>query len=65
LSQRIYLSSSGWGDGQQPIEAIRWQLAEKFGWTLDYIDNLPLSELHEYLNVRDGLFRANTSIIKR
>ena len=52
-------------DGLVPIEAIRWKLAEKFGWTLDYIDSLPLSEWHEYIQVQDGIAHANDSIIKR
>lgn len=47
------------------MEVIRWQLAEKFGWTLDYIDALPVSELHEFLQVQDGLAHASRSIIKK
>jgi hypothetical protein len=40
-------------------------MAEKFGWTLDYIESLPLSRLHEYLRIEDGRAAAKRSIIKR
>jgi len=39
------------------MELIRWRLAEKFGWTLDYIRSLTLADLQEYLQIEDG--RAN------
>lgn len=42
-----------------PFELIRWSLAEKFGWTLDYIDGLPLKELHDYFRIQDGRAKAN------
>ena len=51
-------------DGQSVIEQIRWKLAEKFGWTLEYIDSLPVATLHEYLQVQDGLMHYENSIIK-
>lgn len=37
-----------------PLELIRWDLAEQFGWTLDYIDSLSVDVLHEYMAIRDG-----------
>ena len=43
---------------------LRWELAERFGWSLEYIDSLPISELHEYLRVQDGIAQAKKSIIK-
>lgn len=52
-------------EGGQPIEVVRWNLAEKFGWTLEYIDSLPVATLHEYLQIQDGLAHAAKSIIKR
>jgi hypothetical protein len=51
-------------DGGQPFEVIRWQLAEKFGWTLEYIDGLSLDTLHEYLQIQDGLAHVHASIIR-
>jgi len=43
---------------------MRWDLAKEFGWTLDYVDSLPLSEIHEYLQIQDGLAHYRKSIIK-
>jgi hypothetical protein len=37
-----------------PLELLRWQMAEKFGWTLDYIDALPLSAIHEWIQINDA-----------
>ena len=42
---------------------LRWQLAEKFGWTLDYIDGLPVATLHEHLQIEDGKAHAKNSIL--
>ena len=36
------------------MEVIRWNLAERFGWTLEYIDSLPVSVLHEFLQIQAG-----------
>jgi len=41
-----------------PFEYIRWRLAEDFGWTLDYIDNLSMAEVEKWLQVEDGKGRA-------
>jgi DNA-dependent RNA polymerase auxiliary subunit epsilon len=38
-----------------PPETVRWQLAEKFGWSLEYIDSLSMETLHEYLQIKDGM----------
>jgi hypothetical protein len=48
-----------------PDEVVRWRMAETFGWTLEYIDSLPMAELIEYMSVMDGKSHASTSIIKR
>lgn len=48
-----------------PHELLRWQMAEKFGWTLDYIDSLSVATLHEYLQIQDGLAHARSSIIAK
>jgi hypothetical protein len=36
-------------------------MAETFGWTLDYIDGLSLSELYEYLQIQDARAKAGKS----
>ena len=41
-----------------PQEMLVWQLAEKFGWTLDYIEGLPLSRLHEWIQITDAQAKA-------
>lgn len=51
-------------DGQEPPERVRWNLAEKFGWTLEYIDSLSMADLHEYLQIQDGAAHYAKSIIK-
>ena len=33
-------------------------MAERFGWTLEYIDSLPLSKLHEFMQIEDGKIKA-------
>jgi hypothetical protein len=40
-------------------------MAERFGWTLEYIDALPVSAYHEFIQVQDGIAHARKSIIKR
>ena len=42
-----------------PQEFFRWQMAEKFGWTLEYIDNLSMADLREYMQVMDGRAKAH------
>lgn len=37
-----------------PFELIRWNLAERYGWTLDYIDGLSLADLAEWIRIQDG-----------
>lgn len=37
-----------------PLEMIRWQMAETFGWTLDYIDSLSVGQMHEWLAIQDA-----------
>lgn len=48
-----------------PFELVRWSIAEKFGWTLDYIDSLSIADLHEFMQIQDGRAHANKSIIRR
>jgi len=40
-------------------------MAEKFGWTLDYIDSLPYGRLMEYMQIVDGRNKANDEAAKK
>lgn len=40
-----------------PWNAIRWMLAERYGWTLEYIDNLDEQEANEGFVVQDAIKR--------
>ncbi|MFA5150975.1 MAG: hypothetical protein WC554_00300 [Clostridia bacterium] len=40
-------------------------MAERFGWTLEYIDSLPMAKLHEYLQIEDGKMHARESLSDR
>ena len=42
----------------KPLELERWELAERFGWTLDYIDSLPVAEWHNYMMIKMGRGKA-------
>ena len=48
---------AAWG-APVPAEVIIWHLVEQTGWTLDYIDSLPLERLHEWLSIQDGRVKA-------
>jgi hypothetical protein len=37
-----------------PLELMRWTIAERFGWTLEQVDALKISDLNEYLQILDG-----------
>ena len=41
-----------------PQEWMVWQLAEKFGWTLEYVEGLPLAKLHEWMQIADAQAKA-------
>lgn len=47
-----------------PDELIEWTLAEKFGWTLEYIAELPEARIMEWYAIQDGRAHAGRSIIK-
>jgi hypothetical protein len=46
-------------------EIDRWQMAEKFGWTLEYIDGLSIEDRIRYISIMEGKTNANNSVIKR
>jgi hypothetical protein len=37
---------------------MRWQMVEKFGWTLDQVDALSVADWHEYLQIQMGRNKA-------
>jgi hypothetical protein len=47
-----------------PLELLEWDLAERFGWTLDYIGILPMSRLHQFLQIEDGRGHARSSTVR-
>ncbi len=38
-----------------PWEFYRWQIAEKYGWTLGEVDALSMGELGEWFQIEDAL----------
>jgi hypothetical protein len=41
-----------------PIEYWRWELAERFGWPLEYVDGLSVEDMHEFWQIDDGRNRV-------
>lgn len=41
-----------------PLEFWRWEMAERFGWTLEYIDAMSVEDLHQYLQITDAKGKA-------
>lgn len=56
MSQQVYMALVH--GAPLPFEYTRWQLAEKYGWTLEYIDRLSVDTLHEWYQVMDGIGKA-------
>jgi len=48
-----------------PAETVIWDLVERTGWTLEYIDSLPIQKLHDWLRIDDGKGKAHQSMRKR
>lgn len=63
MSQRVYFGLVH-GEGL-PNEYIIWQMAERFGWTLEYIDSLPVARWHELIQIDDGRSKAEQSLFRR
>ena len=47
-----------------PVEDFEWTLAERFGWTLEYIQALPEARIRQYVEIERGRGMARNSIIK-
>jgi hypothetical protein len=52
LAKRVYRHLA-WGE-PAPLQLVRWTLAERFGWTLEYIDGLAVQEMHDLIQIDDG-----------
>jgi len=37
---------------------VRWNIAERFHWTLDVVDGLSIADLHELMQIDDGRNKA-------
>jgi cystathionine beta-lyase family protein involved in aluminum resistance len=44
-----------------PSSLLYWNMAERFGWTLEYVKGLPVSTLHEFIGIEDGKAMARKS----
>jgi len=44
---------------------VRWTLAERTGWTLEYIDALPLDTVHEAMSVWSWINKGQADNARR
>jgi len=44
---------------------VEWTLAEKFGWTFEYIDSLPEAKVAEWFAIGDGRAHAKGSLFNK
>jgi hypothetical protein len=51
--------------GSVPLVVILWQIAERFGWSLEYVESLPMSRLAEYEQIEDGRAHSRNSLFRR
>lgn len=56
LAERAYLFYKM--GAPAPSEILKWTLAEKFGWTLEYIEGLSMAQIHEYYQLQDAKYKA-------
>ena len=42
-----------------PLELMIWTIAERFGWTLEYIDTLSMAKIQELIQIDDARARAS------
>ncbi len=54
----MYLVSGDQNAHPKPPEYGRWQLVERFGWTLPAVDALPLKDLHDLVQIDDARAKA-------
>lgn len=51
--------------GSTPYEDIIWDMAERFGWTLEYVRGLKMSDMREFMQVCDGRNKAAASNFRK
>jgi hypothetical protein len=42
-----------------PVELLKWELAERFGWTLEYIRGLTMRDIQEFYSIADAKYKAH------
>lgn len=52
------MKATGLLDSGDYFNIMRWKVVKITGWTLDYIDSLPLGKLYECIQIEDGLTKA-------
>jgi hypothetical protein len=55
----------GGPNNPMPAPYSIWRMAEQFGWTLDYIDSLPLARWHEHIQIEDGRAHHRNSLFNK
>jgi hypothetical protein len=48
-------------DEPAPNKLLKWELAARFNWTLEYIGRLSMQDIQDYYQVRDGMGKAGVS----
>lgn len=56
LSKRVYFGLK-YG-APIPFEYITWKMAFETGWTLEYIEGLPMERYIEYIQIKDGIAKS-------
>lgn len=41
-----------------PFQFFLWRIAFDTGWTMEYIKSLPMSDIIEYLEIKDAMNKA-------
>ncbi len=53
-------------DGQPaPLALVVWEMAEHFGWTLEYVENLSLARLYEWVAVANARAKGQDEAKRR
>lgn len=43
---------------QDIITIMKWRLIKLTGWTVEYVDSLPIAKLYEFHQIEDGFNKA-------
>lgn len=47
------------------MEVTIWNIAERFGWPLEYVEGLSMARLAQYIQIQDGLAHARKSLFNK